>query len=41
LENRNRLYTAIPISAIDRSTLGTLVNEISQRLVADTATDAA
>ena len=41
LENRKRLYTAIPVSAIDRSTLGTLVNEISQRLVADTATDAA
>jgi GTP-binding protein HflX len=39
LENRNRLYTAIPVSAIDRSTLGTLVNEISQRLVADTATE--
>jgi GTP-binding protein HflX len=35
LENRKRLYTAIPVSAIDRSTLGTLVNEISQRLVAD------
>ncbi|HKQ93452.1 MAG TPA: GTPase HflX [Blastocatellia bacterium] len=35
LENRKRLYTAIPVSAINRSTLGTLVNEISQRLVAD------
>jgi GTPase len=35
MENRKRLYTAIPVSAIDRSTLGTLVNEISQRLVAD------
>ena len=29
VENRKRLYTAIPVSAIDRSTLGTLVNEIS------------
>ncbi|MBO0727153.1 MAG: GTPase HflX [Blastocatellia bacterium] len=36
LENRQRVYNAIPVSAIDRSTLGTLVNEISQRLVADT-----
>jgi len=36
LENRKRLYTAIPVSAIDRSTLGTLVNEISQRLNVDT-----
>jgi GTPase len=35
LENRRRVYNAIPISAIDRSTLGTLVNEISQRLVTD------
>jgi GTP-binding protein HflX len=41
LENRRRVYNAIPISAIDRSTLGTLVNEISQRLVADKATVAA
>jgi GTP-binding protein HflX len=40
LENRRRVYNAIPISAIDRSTLGTLVNEISQRLVADTTTEA-
>jgi GTPase len=40
LENRQRLYNAIPISAIDRSTLGTLVNEISQRLNVDTAIDA-
>jgi GTP-binding protein HflX len=32
LENRRRVYNAIPISAIDRSTLVTLVNEISQRL---------
>jgi len=37
LENRRRIYNAIPVSAIDRSTLGTLVNEISQRLTADTA----
>lgn len=41
LENRRRLYTAIPVSAIDRSTLGTLVNEISQRLIDDATTDAA
>jgi GTP-binding protein HflX len=41
LENRRRLYTAIPVSAIDRSTLGTLVNEISQRLADDATTDAA
>src|SRR5262247_252036 len=40
LENRQRVYNAIPVSAIDRSTLGTLVNEISQRLVADNATEA-
>ncbi|HEV2667587.1 MAG TPA: GTPase HflX, partial [Blastocatellia bacterium] len=39
LENRQRLYNAIPISAIDRSTLGALVNEISQRLNVDTAID--
>lgn len=38
LENRRRVYNAIPVSAIKRSTLGTLVNEISQRLVADVAT---
>jgi hypothetical protein len=37
VENRRRVYNAIPISAIDRSTLGTLVNEISQRLAADRA----
>jgi GTPase len=37
LENRRRVYTAIPISAVDRSTLGTLVNEISQRLADDAA----
>lgn len=41
LENRRRMYNAIPVSAIDRSTLGTLVNEISQRLVTDKATEAA
>jgi len=41
LENRQRVYNAIPVSAIDRSTLGTLVNEISQRMVADKATEAA
>jgi GTP-binding protein HflX len=35
LENRQCVYNAIPVSAIDRSTLGTLVNEISQRLTAD------
>jgi len=40
LENRQRLYNAIPVSAIDRSTLGTLVNEISQRLADDAATEA-
>ncbi|HZF39180.1 MAG TPA: GTPase HflX [Blastocatellia bacterium] len=39
LENRRRVYNAIPISAIDRSTLGTLVNEISQRLADDKATE--
>jgi GTPase len=38
LENRRRLYNGIPVSAIDRSTLGTLVNEISLRLVTDNAT---
>ncbi len=32
LENRCRIYNAIPISAIDRSTLRTLVDEISARL---------
>jgi GTPase len=41
LENRQRVYNAIPVSAIDRSTLGTLVNEISLRLVADKTTEAA
>jgi GTPase len=40
LENRQCVYNAIPVSAIDRSTLGTLVNEISQRLTADTAMEA-
>jgi GTP-binding protein HflX len=39
LENRLHIYNALPISAVDRSTLGTLVNEISQRLTADTATE--
>ncbi|MGE0131257.1 MAG: GTPase HflX [Blastocatellales bacterium] len=32
LENRCRVYNAIPISAIDRKTLDRLVNEISERL---------
>jgi GTP-binding protein HflX len=40
LENRGHVYNAIPISAIDRSTLGTLVHEISQRLNVNTAIDA-
>jgi GTPase len=40
IENRRRVYNAIPISAVDRSTLGTLVNEISRRLNVDTAIDA-
>ena len=40
LENRQRVYNAIPISAVDRSTLGTLVNEISQRLADDVAIEA-
>jgi len=40
LENRQCVYNAIPVSAIDRSTLGTLVNEISQRLIADTTMEA-
>jgi GTPase len=39
LENRQRVYNAIPVSAINRSTLGTLVNEISQRLTTDTAVE--
>ncbi|MBO0857896.1 MAG: GTPase HflX [Chloracidobacterium sp.] len=39
LENRRRVYNAIPVSAIDRSTLGRLVNEISQRLINDASTD--
>jgi GTP-binding protein HflX len=38
LENRRHVYNAIPVSAIDRSTLGTLVNEISQRLNVNTPT---
>jgi GTP-binding protein HflX len=37
LENRRLVYNAIPISAVDRSTLGTLVNEISRRLADDSA----
>lgn len=41
LENRRRVYNAIPISAIDRSTLGRLANEISQRLAAETAIEVA
>src|SRR5262252_937269 len=41
LENRRRVYNAILVSAIDRSTLGTLAHEISQRLVADTVIEAA
>jgi GTP-binding protein HflX len=40
LENRRRVYNAIPVSAIDRSTLGTLAHEISQRLAEDAATEA-
>ncbi|HEY7181566.1 MAG TPA: GTPase HflX [Blastocatellia bacterium] len=40
LENRRRVYNAITVSAINRSTLGTLVNEIGQRLVADTTIEA-
>jgi GTP-binding protein HflX len=39
LENRQRVYTAIPVSAVDRSTLGTLVNEISRRLAAGVAAE--
>jgi GTP-binding protein HflX len=35
LENRCRLYNAIPISAIDHKSLGRLVDEISQRLSTD------
>jgi GTP-binding protein HflX len=41
LDNRCRVYNAIPISAIDRSTLGTLAYEISQRLAVETAIEAA
>jgi GTPase len=41
LENRRRVYNAIPISAIDRSTLGTLADEISQRLADDSAIEIA
>jgi GTP-binding protein HflX len=37
LENRRRVYNAIPVSAIDRSTLGRLAHEISQRLADDSA----
>jgi GTP-binding protein HflX len=40
LKNRQRVYNAIPVSAIDRSTLGTLVNEISQRLADDATIEA-
>jgi len=40
LENRQRVYNAIAISAIDRSTLGTLASEISQRLIADAPIEA-
>jgi GTP-binding protein HflX len=32
LDNRCRIFNGIPISAVDRSTLGRLVNEISERL---------
>jgi GTP-binding protein HflX len=32
LANQSRIYGALPISALDRRTLGTLVNEISTRL---------
>jgi len=39
LENRQRVYNAIPVSAIDRSTLGRLAHEISQRLADDAATE--
>jgi GTP-binding protein HflX len=39
LENRQRVYNAISISAIDRSTLGRLAHEISLRLAADAATE--
>jgi GTP-binding protein HflX len=39
LENRLHIYNAIPVSALDRSTLGRLVNEISQRLAAETTTE--
>jgi hypothetical protein len=39
VENRRRVYSAIPISAIDRSTFGTLAHEISQRLTDDAAKD--
>jgi GTP-binding protein HflX len=39
LENRRRLYNAIPVSAIDRSTLGRLANEISLRLADDATTE--
>jgi GTP-binding protein HflX len=35
LENLCRVYNAIPISAIDRESLGRLVDEISARLTAD------
>jgi GTP-binding protein HflX len=40
LENRQQMYNAIPVSAIDRSTLGRLAHEISQRLANDAATEA-
>ncbi|HKQ76461.1 MAG TPA: GTPase HflX [Blastocatellia bacterium] len=32
LENRRRVYNAIPISAVDRNSLGRLVSDISERL---------
>jgi GTP-binding protein HflX len=40
LENRRRIYNAIPVSALERSTLGTLVSEISRRLADDNAAEA-
>jgi GTP-binding protein HflX len=38
VENLCRVYNAIPISALDRKSLGRLVDEISQRLAGETAT---
>jgi hypothetical protein len=40
MENRRRVYNAIPASAIDCSTFGTLAHEISQRLADDATTEA-